>query len=68
MATKSTWHVRARVEKNGQYAEYDDHAEIVSPGPVPSAKDVHAAQVAQIIAQNPHLRGGRITGTATRIN
>ncbi|PCG82730.1 hypothetical protein CIB93_28285 [Streptomyces sp. WZ.A104] len=68
MATKSTWKVFARVEKNGKYAEYDDVATIHSPSGVPTAKDVLAAQLTEIIRQNPHLRGGRITGTATRIN
>ncbi|WP_097900121.1 hypothetical protein [Streptomyces sp. b94] len=68
MATKTTWKVRARVEKNGRYAEYDDVATLYSPTGVPAAKDVLAAQLTEIVRQHPHLRGGKATGTATRIN
>ncbi|MEU5325637.1 hypothetical protein [Streptomyces parvus] len=68
MATKTTWKVRARVERSGRYAEYDDVATLYSPNGVPTAKQVLAAQLAEIIRQYPHLRGGKITGSATRIN
>ncbi|MFD3979166.1 hypothetical protein ACFWR6_11290 [Streptomyces griseus] len=67
MATKTTWKVRARVEKNGQYAEYDDVATIYGDH-VPTEKLVLAAQLAQMLKEHPHLRGGKITGRATRIN
>ncbi|MGW4038527.1 hypothetical protein ACWEIM_19955 [Streptomyces sp. NPDC004778] len=67
MATKTTWKVYARIEKNGQYAEYDDVATLYGDY-VPTEKVVLAAQCAGIIRQYPHLRGGKITGTATRIN
>ncbi|MDJ1644881.1 hypothetical protein [Streptomyces pakalii] len=67
MTAKTTWKVYARIEKNGQYAEYDDIATLYTPT-VPTEKVVLAAQCAGIIRQYPHLRGGKITGRATRIN
>ncbi|MER5820680.1 hypothetical protein [Streptomyces californicus] len=66
-ATKTTWKVFARAEKNGEFAEYDDVATVFTDG-VPSSKYVVAAQLAQILQHYPHLRGGTVSGTATRIN
>ncbi|MDJ1643590.1 hypothetical protein [Streptomyces pakalii] len=65
--TKTTWRVYARIEKGGQYAEYDDVATLYTPT-VPTEKAVVAAQCVGILRACPHLRGGKITGHATRIN
>ncbi|MGW4840523.1 hypothetical protein [Streptomyces globisporus] len=67
-ATKTTWQVFARIEKNGQYAEYDDVATLYSPQGIPTAQQVLDAQLTEILRQHPHLRDGDVTGSATRIN
>ncbi|MGW1332907.1 hypothetical protein ACWD7B_01350 [Streptomyces rubiginosohelvolus] len=67
-ATKTTWQVFARIEKDGRWAEYDDVATLYSPNGVPTAQQVLDVQLTEILRQHPHLRDGDITGSATRIN
>lgn len=58
----SKWHVHIRVEKNGQYAEYDDSVDVASlDGREPTDRDLEQQIMDMLITHSPHMKGGRVT-------
>lgn len=55
----STWAVTVRMEKDGQYAEYDDTMSAVGDVP-PTEDDVISKAKDMIIAEHPQMKAGRI--------
>lgn len=63
----STWHAHVRIEKNGQYGEYNDTISALSLGnEVPTQQEITAEATSMIINHSPHLKGGKVTHNAVR--
>jgi hypothetical protein len=65
----STWYAHVRIEKNGEYGEYNDTISALSAGDeVPTPAEVVNEVTDMIINHSPQLKGGTTThNTAHRI-
>ncbi|MDX2697590.1 hypothetical protein [Streptomyces ipomoeae] len=63
----STWRAHVRIEKNGEYGEYNDTISALSAGDeVPTPAEVTEEVTGMIINHSPQLKGGEITHNTVR--
>lgn len=64
----TTWYARIRIEKNGEAAEHDGTIDVEHGRgtPPPTARSIEHSVTALLMANYPHLRGGRVTAREIR--